>query len=332
MTDAVSAASLPPSALLDPTETNPQETEPLGAAPVIDDDNEPGIRFRHSGWAGVRRKVQAALVLAQASPSRIARFAGCGADAWVYEHSDSPGSYFVAGSCCKDKLCHPCASARAAAVSASLRKAMGATPCRFLTLTLRDDGQTLSARIDRLYAAFQLLRRQQMWRDCVLGGAAFLEVTRGKSGTHWHTHLHCVITGKFMHQPELSKLWLRCTGDSSIVDIRAIADTAQAADYVSKYAGKTPLRRVGHDVRLIAEVIVAYSGRRTCFTFGDWRGKLLSEKDDSKTGTPVASLRTLMQQAQAGNAAAEAVLLSLREPQNWSASCTKTDRANTKPP
>jgi len=105
----------------------------------------------------------------------------------------------------------------------------------------------------------------------VNGGVAFLELTRGAAGTHWHPHLHIIWEGKYLPQEQVSKRWKELTGDSWIVDLRPIGDVERAASYVAKYASKSIPKSIWDNQENLIEVIQVLEGRRTFNTFGSWR-------------------------------------------------------------
>jgi hypothetical protein len=85
---------------------------------------------------------------------------------------------------------------------------------RFLTLTLpylRTDVATVLAIADR---AVELFKKRKLWTDNV-GGAFFgEEMTIGESSTqaftHFHTHIHILMLGKYIEQWKLADAWTGC--------------------------------------------------------------------------------------------------------------------------
>lgn len=53
-------------------------------------------------------------------------------------------------------------------------------------------------------------------------------------------HAHAIVYGPYIPQKKLSQSWLKLTGDSFIVDIRAVRSPKKAARYVLKYISKPP--------------------------------------------------------------------------------------------
>jgi hypothetical protein len=134
-----------------------------------------------------------------------------------------------------------------------------------LTLTTRN-GFDLAERNTHIRSSYQKLSRRQPWRDAFAGGIGFQETTYNpRSG--WHVHMHMLLDG-YIDQHLLSRLWLQCTGDSYIVDVRAISkeNREQACYEASKYACK--LSDINGSPQLVGEFLDAFKGRRMMWSFG----------------------------------------------------------------
>jgi hypothetical protein len=204
-------------------------------------------------------------------PNRAASFAACGTGYWVLRHQHDSTIFRTVPDHCHDRLCLPCARSRAQALADNVAERIDDEPARLVTLTLKADDANLRTRIDRLYRGFRRLRQRPIWKERVTGGAAFLELTRGKHGTHWHVHLHCIVQGKYIPRESLGAEWLAITGDSHVVDVRFIRDHKQTASYVTTYAAKAVPSQVINTPDLIDEAVDALRGRRLVITFGTWR-------------------------------------------------------------
>lgn len=221
---------------------------------------------------------------------RLLKFANCGANCYVEihnQHSPNPGQECDArlrADTCHDRFCIPCGQARAFAISTALTARIHNDTCRFLTLTLRCNQRPLAERLTRLYTCFNLLRRRDFWKNHITGGAAFCEVTLGKTPGNWHVHLHCIITGGWVEQSKIADEWLAVTGDSYIVDIRPIAADEKIAGYVTKYVTKPASKEVYDTPAALDEMVSALRGRRLCLTFGTWRGTPLKPVAPSSEG------------------------------------------------
>jgi len=216
------------------------------------------------------------------------------------------------GSYCHDRFCLPCAQARSRTVAANLHAALQNGNFRLLTLTLHSTTEPLADLIKKLYVSFRKLRRLPWWTDRVTGGAAFLEVKWNDDKQRWHPHLHCILDGRYLSPGELVAHWWNITGDSYIVDIRAIRDKDEATRYVSKYASK-PMRNsfINRPDRL-DEAIVALHGRRLILTFGTWSKLRLTEATHTTTWYPIAPLTEIITAAANGSIKATQILDALR--------------------
>lgn len=107
----------------------------------------------------------------------------------------------------------------------------------------------------------------------------FTEIKIGRDN-RWHVHCHILAEGKFIDTNDLSREWHAVTGDSPVVDIRAVESVEKAAGYIAKYGSKPCDRSVIFQPSRLIEAIEAMHGARTCTTFGEWRGKRLSACSD----------------------------------------------------
>lgn len=212
---------------------------------------------------------------------------------------------------CRDRLCQICQRYRSIAaqerIEALLRTMLSP---KLLTLTLADDGQPLLDRLQRLMQSYRDLRRRQAWSANVRGSVAVVEITRGADGQHWHTHLHVLIDAPYIPKATLVSEWLEITGDSYIVDIRAVPDGAKTARYLAKYAAKgCDTSKLNHEC--LVEYVNAMYRRRTLITAGDCHGRA-NDVDDWEPSNAIAdepvSLSQVKSAARRGSIAACNVL------------------------
>lgn len=235
-------------------------------------------RFRHSSWAIRRQKTWEALRRCHVSDAALDRFRECGSGLWL-QLNKKAGELRMSCNTCRNRWCVPCGVARATKITGTLGHLMTGDTCRFVTLTRRHSHATLADQIDNLYVCFTRLRARQFWKENVPGGAGFLECKVSEKSGLWHVHLHLIVTTRWLDQKQLSREWLAVTGDSSIVDVRPIADPEGRARYVTKYVTKPADATVFNSPPHFDEMMVALKGRRLCFTFGTWRGVKLGESD-----------------------------------------------------
>ncbi len=196
----------------------------------------------------------------------------------------------------------------------------GITRFALLTLTYRDS-DVLEGSIDRCWKDFRTLRTRTLWRS-VLGSVATIEIKRGEGSGLWHPHLHVLIArssgtclrgrtpddyGEFcihgriscphaLNQCCLVDAWRDITGDSYVVDIRAVradfeGDMGGAVREVVKYCTKltevdTAPREDG--LNDVLELHRAIHRRRLLITTGVFRGLKEAENaedllDDSES-------------------------------------------------
>lgn len=300
----------PPPTSLDPPETkSPIPVPDLAAEPPL--VPTASIAFRHSGWSTRRTLVRAALVSAGIGDKRIAAFDGCGHGGWVWRSEQDPNVFKVTADHCHDRWCLPCGAARGRAIARNLAEIVKDKRIRFVTLTLARRNAPLKDTLKNLGNYFGRLRRSKFWQAAVTGGAAFLEIKRSKDGAGWHPHLHIVAEGKYLHQGTLKAIWHRITGDSYIVDVRAVKNTDQLVRYVTKYVSKPLDSSIFNDHATTVQAIEAMHGRRTCTTFGAWRGQDLTTVADDTEWISVGPLSELLTQAAQGDEDARFVLARL---------------------
>ena len=206
---------------------------------------------------------------------RACRMGGCACMPSVGVMSD--GKPVACLNRCRDRMCPLCAGIRGRRTTAAIATAVGHwSTCRFVTLTLKSNDEPLADQVKRLYASFKLLRRTKWWKGLVHGGVAVLEVTWHSGTRRWHPHLHCLVDGDFMPQAQLSAAWLKVTGDSMIVDVRAVHDRVNAVNYVARYLGK-PCGVDDWPPEVIRAYAVALRGVRMFNAFGTKR-----QLDDSE--------------------------------------------------
>jgi len=237
--------------------------------------------IRHSGWRTRRQRTWDALLKIGVSGSRLDRFRECGSAHYIQIQA-STGEWRLSCNRCRDRWCIPCQADRGRVLAMALADRMTDATCRFVTLTLKHSHMPLADQIDRLYRCFATLRRRPMWMQCVNGGAAFLEIKRGERSGLWHPHLHLIVTGTYIDQRALSKVWYAVTGDSSIVDVRAIADPQGRARYVTKYVTKPADSSVYESTEDLMMMMVVLRGRRLCLTWGTWRDVPLTPQFESE--------------------------------------------------
>lgn len=268
--------------------------------------------FRHRSWHQRRLRVATALAVANVSRHRYRSFISCGCQAWVLRSALNPADFKVVPDFCHDRWCVPCSHGRATRITANLLEKLQDRQTRFITLTLKSDQDPLRARIDRLLAAFAKLRRRAFWKDRVVGGAGFLEITRGKRHTHWHPHLHLIVEGAYVPKEQLVQTWLEITGDSYVVDIQFIRDPRIVGSYVTKYASKPLAPQLLREPAALVEAIQALRGRKLLYAFGTWATWKLLATPTQEAWTLFGHVNELLYREMNGDELAHLVLLLLQ--------------------
>lgn len=197
------------------------------------------------------------------------------------QHLTDPDRYRVAAIRCHDRFCKPCGDTRAALIRRNLISRLHDEPHRFLTLTMKASKTPLDLQLNRLLKSFARLRNTTLWKDRVLGGAAFLELTYNPQASTWHPHLHVILQGKFIAKADLTASWLRITGDSFVLDIKYAPKPDRVANYIAKYATKPLPPSIVNSGPALREALTALQGRKMLYTFGTWaKWQLLSDPDD----------------------------------------------------
>ncbi len=270
--------------------------------------------FRHTGWASHRRRVYHSFLRLDLGIDRIWNFTECGKHAYVLQSPDDPNTYRISGSTCHDRFCLPCANSRSNTIALNVLDRLQGTSARFITLTMQSSHESLATLLDRLLRSFARIRKRREWRKRVTGGVAFLELKWADRSERWNVHLHVLAQGRYYKQSLLSKLWLKITGNSNIVDVRHPKDLHNVARYVTKYASKPLSPSVINDDHRLDEAVLALKGRRLCTTFASWRGIKLTDSPSEESWDYVDTLSNVIASALAGDTQSKAICDSLGVP------------------
>lgn len=247
--------------------------------------------FRHSGWRADRQAILDAMGDLRLAYERRNAFCVCGSDFWIMRSKVDRELFKIVPDHCHDRFCVPCGGTRQSIIRRNLHRLLKDQPHRFLTLTIRHDRESLAVLLGRLYRAFRLLRQRRLWKDRVRGGVAFLEVTYDPVRESWNPHLHCMLEGLYIHRPDLSALWLCCTGDSHNLKLKLIRQKRIIVDYVTKYATKPLPASIVSESEPLREAMAALIARRTIITFGSWKNWRLLDDPRDESWEVYATLR-----------------------------------------
>lgn len=254
---------------LDPLETN-VALRPGWAArdlhdPIAATRSQRALHARH--WKQRERLIRVLLSApVEELQKRALRLDGCCQRPQLFEGPDGVVSLRLR--CCRDRLCPRCQRSRGLELAQRIRALIASLNApRFVTLTLKHRPESLRENHDRLQKAFRSLRKEPVWSGRVTGGICVTEITRNERTGMWHTHLHLVVDGEFLPQKQLSEAWNRCTGDSVIVDVRAVHDRSRVASYIAEYVAK-PQDLHTWQATSVLEFAAHMHGRRMVATFG----------------------------------------------------------------
>ena len=205
----------------------------------------------------------------------------------------SAGRPVLSMQCCRDRMCPQCQHQRTVETTSNiLTSVMKMNSPRLITLTLRHRSASLAQELARLADCFRRIRREKQWKKHVFGGIYAIEITRNLQTERWHVHIHVIADGEFWAQKSISKLWLKITGDSDVVDVRAIHDKAKISKYIAKYVAK-PTEMKGWDNRSLCEYALALHGKRLVHTFGSLHGQTVDKEKGKAENTAKESLGTV---------------------------------------
>lgn len=213
------------------------------------------------------------MIEAGLSEKTVHRFDCCGRFARLLR-SPSQDRHRIQADFCKCRGCRPCQAARGVLIASNLEDFIRLKKVRFITLTLKHKNRPLKSMIKRLRRCFRDLRQTDEWKRHITGYAAFLEAKFSPRTHCWHVHFHMLASGAYWPQKELSTAWLEVTGDSPIVDVRAVEDARGGARYVAKYATKPFDTDAIHFALKFSEAISAMNRTRLWEIGGNWKGKL----------------------------------------------------------
>lgn len=190
----------------------------------------------------------------------------------------------AASFCNKHLLCPLCAIRRGAKLVQAYMQKLAVIKAEnpnlkayLVTLTVKD-GDDLGERFNHLYRSVQKLHKTRSGKGqhseaCKAAGAVWsYEFKRGKNSGDWHPHVHAVwLCEEKPDAVQLSKDWLKITGDSFVVDVTPFHDQDDVITgflEVFKYAVKFS------DLPLADnwEGFKTLSGKRLIASFGVFRG------------------------------------------------------------
>jgi len=187
--------------------------------------------------------------------------------AWFTRHAGT-GQVKVVANACHLRWCPVCASAKRMMIKSAVSKWLRTVKRpKFMTFTLKHSTEELPDQIKRLYKAYRLFRQHKLLKKKQRGGVWFFQLKRSEKSGEWHPHLHVVVDMDYINKVEIQDEWLMVTGDSFVVDIRAIKNPEKVTDYVARYCA-SPCNLASYTANDQDSIYYALSGKRLCGRFG----------------------------------------------------------------
>lgn len=231
--------------------------------------------------------------------------------------------YYLTESRCRSRLCPRCAKIRANMLAQRISTLVHHMDSpRFLTLTIRSCPGSLRERLKFLRTRFATLRRTPLWKQKVRGGVYTIEITYNSQTKQWHPHLHAIIDGTYIPQPDLVEVWSAIVKDSAGVDIRKVSGIRKISNYLAAYVSKScDLSNLTDDC--LAEWATETHALRLAQTFGSYHANRPSEDRvmiSAYTKLPV-DVNRLAYKAECGDSKCQEVLSAL----SGSSPCDRPD-------
>jgi len=224
------------------------------------------------------------------------RLAGCRKSYHVHQ-CGACGKIEVSGSRCNSRICPECGKKRLDKLIAQNVDFLSCLPsnprgkkrANLLTLTLKNvlDRDYGRAHYERLAQWFREFLKHPRIRGHIRGGLYAIETKRPRVGyfyfnqdgsSHeldpnrdWNLHIHSLVDSDYIPVRVISRIWRKITGDSYIVDVRAIRASVPALYECLKYAVKPP--NLG-DAESYVRFLRVTKSLRLFNTFGTFRGHL----------------------------------------------------------
>lgn len=204
------------------------------------------------------------------SKNRLSNLHECRQYAYFARHSET-GKVRVISNSCRLRWCPVCSEAKRARIRAEVSEWLShVRKPKFITLTMSHVALPLSEQIAALYRGFRLLRQHKAVKQSMRGGIWFVQIKRSETDGCWHPHLHIIADSNYIDKRVLSQEWFLSTGNSYIIDIRAVQNPQETCDYVSRYCAKPcKLTDYTRDDRI--EIATVLHGKRLCGRYGTGR-------------------------------------------------------------
>lgn len=198
---------------------------------------------------------------------KLENLLNCRHFAWFVRHNES-GMVKVVANACHLRWCPICAQTRRMIIKKAVAKWLKEIKRpKFMTFTIKHSTEPLVDQIRRLYNAYRLFRQHKFLRKKQRGGVWFFQLKRSKKTGEWHPHLHVVVDMDYVNKVEIQDDWFLTTGDSFIVDIRAVKNPKKVSDYVARYCA-CPCNLSDYSTDDKLTIANTLNGKRLCGRFG----------------------------------------------------------------
>lgn len=214
------------------------------------------------------------------------RLADCRSSAFFVRHEDS-GEVQVRSHHCGLRWCPMCAASRQAWISTETERWFKTVyDPRLVTLTLKHTDLPLMDQITLLYDYFRKFRRRKFFADHCRGGVWFFHIKKSGTDHRWHPHIHMLIDSDFLEHKRIKAEWLKITGNSHIVHVKAVTNPTNSVKHAARYSAE-PCDLSTHTLADSVEVYYALAGKRICGSFGtaksiSFRPKPMPDKEKWK--------------------------------------------------
>ena len=216
------------------------------------------------------------------------RFEGCGRKyntfrcKNIHEHKAKERHDIAFPYCCEQRICDRCCMKRGNVVREKVidilkhRNKTRTNKFSLLTLTKKmSNVRYLSpSEVKRFNKHVRKLINELFPKSDDCGALAVLEF-----GKKLNIHAHIIVYGPYYPQSYISRKWKEITGDSYIVDIRAIRDHKVVANYLVKYIAKSPKF---DNLKFYSAYLKAISGVRRLHRYGIFYGFKAGEVESIK--------------------------------------------------
>ncbi len=226
----------------------------------------------------------------------LGRYLNCRSGAEFSRHEDT-GEVLVFAHHCNLRWCPMCGAARQSWIAEECRRwFIQVHKPKLITLTLKHSNAPLAYQTKCLYDYFRKLRKTAWFKKHVRGGTWFYHIKKSQSDHKWHPHIHCLVDSDYIDKTELSKRWLKITGSSKVVHIKAVTNPENSVKHAARYSAE-PCNVADLQLADAVELFYALQGKRICGSWGTARGISFRPKppDDSGKWKTIGSWITVVE-------------------------------------